>query len=99
MEAKELRKKIYDLVAKYYTEHHRPELFVPGKTRIPYAGRVYDEKEMNLLVSSALDFWLTAGPYAEKLEKSFKGFFNAKKFYSLYEFLYMFDFCSPMQFW
>ncbi len=81
MEAKELRKKIYDLVAKYYTEHHRPELFVPGKTRIPYAGRVYDEKEMNLLVSSALDFWLTAGPYAEKLEKSFKGFFNAKKFY------------------
>lgn len=81
MRDKDLRKKISDLVAKYYTEHHRPEPFVPGKTRIPYAGRVYDEKEMIALVSSALDFWLTAGPYAEKLEKYFRRFFNAKEFY------------------
>ncbi|MBU1148284.1 MAG: lipopolysaccharide biosynthesis protein RfbH [Candidatus Omnitrophica bacterium] len=81
MRDKDLRKKISNLVTKYYTEHHRPEPFVPGKTRIPYAGRVYDEKEMTALVSSALDFWLTAGPYAEKLEKYFRGFFNAKGFY------------------
>ena len=81
MKDKELRKTISDLVAKYYAECHKSKPFIPGKTRIPYAGRVYDEKEMTLLIDSALDFWLTAGPYAEKLEKSFKGFFKAKGFY------------------
>jgi len=81
MESKNLRKKIRDLVTKYYVDFHRPEPFVPGKTRIPYAGRVYDEKEMTFLIDSALDFWLTAGPYAEKLEKYFREFFNAKRFY------------------
>jgi len=81
MESKDLRKQISNLVAKYYAQHHKPKPFVHGKTRIPYAGRVYDEKEMILLVDSALDFWLTAGPYAKKLEKYFREFLKAKEFY------------------
>ena len=38
--------------------------------RVPYASRVYDEKEMCALVDSALDFWLTAGKYAARFEKA-----------------------------
>ncbi len=60
---------------------HTPKIEVPfnrGKSRIQYAGRVYDEKEMVNLVDSALDFWLTAGRYAEKFEKEFAEFLGIK---------------------
>ncbi len=43
--------------------------FVPGRTPIPYGGRVYDGKELAALVDSALEFWLTAGRYAEAFEE------------------------------
>ena len=42
--------------------------FIPGKSPIRYAGRVYDEHEMVNLVESALEFWLTAGRWHRKLE-------------------------------
>lgn len=44
--------------------------FEPGD-RIPYAARVFDSQEMVRLVDSALDFWLTAGRFAEQFEKEF----------------------------
>jgi CDP-6-deoxy-D-xylo-4-hexulose-3-dehydrase len=42
--------------------------FVPGRSPIRYAGRVYGEEEMTNLVESALEFWLTAGRWHRKLE-------------------------------
>ena len=65
----------------YYKLIHHPrqnQRFVKGNSRINYAGRVYDEKEMINLVDSALDFWLTTGRYAEKFEKSFAEFLGVK---------------------
>lgn len=79
--AENVRKKILDLVKDYYLLKHANKEFSPGKTKINYAGRVYDEKEMINLVDSALDFWLTAGPYARKFEQSMCDYFKAKKFY------------------
>ena len=35
-----------------------------------YAGRCYDHQELASLVDSSLDFWLTAGRYAEEFESS-----------------------------
>ncbi|MFZ2385719.1 MAG: lipopolysaccharide biosynthesis protein RfbH [Candidatus Omnitrophota bacterium] len=52
--------------------------FVPGQTPVPYAGRVYDEKELTALVDSALDFWLTAGRYARIFEEKLAKFIGAK---------------------
>ena len=49
--------------------------FVSGD-RIPYAGRVFDEQEMRELVNSSLDFWLTAGKYAERFEREFAAYLN-----------------------
>lgn len=36
--------------------------FEPGRTIVPYAGRVFTEDEVEAAVSSTLDFWLTLGP-------------------------------------
>ena len=61
-----LKSIIFDHIARYYKEVHSPiseKQFIPGKSRINYAGRVYDEKEMINLVDASLDFWLTAGRY------------------------------------
>ena len=69
-----IRNKIRDLVKEYYDASQREKAtlgFIPGKSKIPFAGRVYDEKELANLVDSSLDFWLTAGRYACEFESSF----------------------------
>jgi CDP-6-deoxy-D-xylo-4-hexulose-3-dehydrase len=67
--------------ANYYNNIHKPVLlkeFIHGNSKINYAGRIFDEKEMISLVDSALDFWLTTGRYAEKFEKEFAEFLGVK---------------------
>ena len=57
--------------------HNQKKPFVPGQ-RIHYASRVYDHEEMVSLVDSSLDFWLTAGRYAQKFEEDFAKFLGDK---------------------
>lgn len=71
------RKRILKLVSDYFVSQEEEE-FIPGRTFIPYAGRVYDEKELISLVDASLDFWLTAGRYAANFEKSFADFLGVK---------------------
>src|SRR5258706_15187894 len=78
--ADELRRQILDLVREYCAVAHAPAPFVPGTTKINYAGRVYDDREPTNLVESALDFWLTAGPYGQSFEKEMRKFFGAADF-------------------
>ncbi|SMD34337.1 CDP-6-deoxy-D-xylo-4-hexulose-3-dehydrase [Reichenbachiella faecimaris] len=75
----QLRTEILEKVAEYYsvTQNEKDE-FVPGKTNITFAGRVYDHDEMVKLVDSSLDFWLTAGRYAQKFESDFAKFMEQK---------------------
>ncbi len=78
MPSDELRKEILRSVATYCAEVHGKSIpFEPGN-RISYAGRVFDESELCLLVESALDFWLTAGRFAETFERSFADFLGVK---------------------
>jgi CDP-6-deoxy-D-xylo-4-hexulose-3-dehydrase len=76
----ELKEEILALVREYYQAAHQPPAFVPGQTRIPYSGRVYDHRELTLLADSALDFWLTAGPYADRFERRMRQFFGCRDF-------------------
>jgi CDP-6-deoxy-D-xylo-4-hexulose-3-dehydrase len=70
--AERLRREIFEKVAEYYQTVHAPQKeFRPGESRVPYAGRVFDADEMINLVDSSLDFWLTAGRYAEAFEAKF----------------------------
>ena len=67
----ELKKDILDRVEEYYRLVHQPKSsasFIPGKSRVNYAGRVFDEKEMVNLVDSSLEFWLTYGRWSKEFE-------------------------------
>ena len=66
---KEIRKKILEEVKKIALLKTKQKKFIPGKTQINYSGRVYDEKEMVNLVDASLDFWLTAGIFAQEFDK------------------------------
>ena len=69
----EAREEIKSLVSEFYKEFKEPEQnkkFKEGD-RIPYASRVYDEKEMMSLTDATLDFWLTAGRFSDRFEKEF----------------------------
>ncbi len=76
----ELKARIAELVTEFHDEVHAPREFVPGKTRIQYSGRVYDAREILNCVDAALDFWLTHGPYADRFERSMRGFFDSRDF-------------------
>jgi CDP-6-deoxy-D-xylo-4-hexulose-3-dehydrase len=80
-DAAPLRDEILRLVSRYYEVAHAKTPFVPGETKIPYAGRVYDDEEMRLGVESMLQFWLTAGPFANQLEQQMSAYFGAKAAY------------------
>jgi len=71
------RKDILNKVIKFYQSQKRNK-FIPGKTKISYAGRVYNDKELVNLVDASLDFWLTAGRYADKFESRFAKFLGLK---------------------
>ena len=43
--------------------------FIPGESMVPYAGRIFDENEVEAAVGATLDFWLTLGPEGEAFEK------------------------------
>lgn len=64
----EARQEILELVGEYCREFHKGKAYEEGD-RIPYASRVYDEREMVNLVDSALEFWLTSGRYTEEFER------------------------------
>lgn len=76
-----LRNEILEKVKElFFSEHVDKDsiLFEKGRNTIPYAGRVYDEKELMSLVDSCLDFWLTSGRYADEFKKRFSEFMNVK---------------------
>ena len=50
--------------------------FVPGRTPIRYAGRVYGEAEMTNLVESSLEFWLTGGRWHRRLEEELAAWYG-----------------------
>jgi len=81
IEESELRKKISDLVGQYYSVHFSETAWEQGKDPVRYAGRVFDEKEIQSLVDSSLDFWLTSGRYSQEFETMFADFIGIEYVY------------------
>ncbi len=72
MKPEELRAEIFSKVREYYRLVHAPQQqapFVPGKSRIHYGARVFDQDELLNLVDASLEFWLTYGRYSRQFEK------------------------------
>jgi len=81
MPREQLKKEFFRKVKEYYKLVHKPEQekeFIEGKSRINYAGRVFNEQEMINLVDSALDFWLTYGKYSKEFEKKIVEFLGIR---------------------
>lgn len=66
------------IVGKHYTQLHRPHPFIAGQSPVPVSGRVYGPEEMQSLVESALDFWLTTGRFNNIFEKRLESFLGAR---------------------
>jgi len=72
-----LRAQIRQLVAQYHSAAFcSSQNFVPGQTPVPVSGRVFDAEDIQFLVDSALDFWLTTGRFAGQFERGFATFFE-----------------------
>jgi CDP-6-deoxy-D-xylo-4-hexulose-3-dehydrase len=67
----QLRAQILDLVGQFHAAQFAAKPFAPGESAIPVSGKVFDAVEMQHLVDSSLDFWLTTGRYAERFEREF----------------------------
>jgi CDP-6-deoxy-D-xylo-4-hexulose-3-dehydrase len=76
--AEQLRSQILELVGEYFESAFQPRDFVPGETPVPVSGRVFDARELQLLVESGLDFWLTTGRFAAQFERRFAEDFGAR---------------------
>lgn len=73
-----IKKKILELVDQYYNEVHKKAEYVYGDP-IPVSGKVYDAEDLQNLVESSLEFWLTSGHYAIQFEKDFAKYFGLRK--------------------
>ena len=78
MNKQEMHDKILEMVREYCDTFHKQNEAYKEGDRIPYASRVYDHEEMELLVDSALEFWLTSGRYVKEFEKGLAEYLGTK---------------------
>lgn len=74
----QLRKEIIDKTEEYYQARYSQQEFIPGKTRVNYAGRVFDAQEISNSVEASLDFWLTEGRFSEEFSEKIAEFLDVE---------------------
>jgi len=73
-----LRQEIISKTIEYYQAKFAEKEFIPGETRVNYAGRVFDEKELVNAVDASLDFWLTEGRFSEEFAGKIANFLGVE---------------------
>jgi CDP-6-deoxy-D-xylo-4-hexulose-3-dehydrase len=76
--AKQLKSQILDLVGEYFKIVHAPKEFIPGQSPVPVSGKVFGAEEVQMLVESSLDFWLTTGRFNAEFEKRLREFLGVR---------------------
>jgi CDP-6-deoxy-D-xylo-4-hexulose-3-dehydrase len=74
----EIRAAIRQLTTEYYEEAYAEKSFTPGESPVPVSGRVFDDRDMFAVIDSGLDFWLTAGRFADLFEFKFAKFVGVR---------------------
>ncbi len=69
-----IRKEIIAKTIEYYEVRFAQQKFIPGKSRVNYAGRVFDHHEIVKAVEASLDFWLTEGRFTESFTEKISRF-------------------------
>lgn len=67
------------LVENFSKNIHRK--IIPGESYIPVSGKVLDEQDILWGIESMMDAWLTAGRFADKLEKELAKYFGSRYSY------------------
>jgi len=75
---KQLRKEIIAKTIEYHQARFAPAEFIPGKSKVNYAGRVFDQQELVNAVEASLDFWLTEGRFSEEFAEKIADFLGVK---------------------
>ncbi|MBN2396153.1 MAG: lipopolysaccharide biosynthesis protein RfbH [Candidatus Atribacteria bacterium] len=75
---KQLRKEIIEKTIQYHHARFSEKEFIPGRTRVNYAGRVFNEKELVNAVEASLDFWLTEGRFSEEFAEKIADFLEVE---------------------
>ena len=62
------------LVSEYYGLTHNQNKIILNQSTIPVSGKVFSETDLQMLISSSLDFWLTSGRFNDEFEKQLAEF-------------------------
>ncbi len=69
-----LRAKIKKNIEEIFLLKNQDKKFIPGKTWIQYSGSVFDDKEINAMLTSLIDGWFGLGKKAEEFERNLSNF-------------------------
>ena len=76
--AETIKKEIFSLIKQYHDEVHENKKFISGESTIPVSGKVFDEKELQLMTEAALDGVFTTGRFNAEFEKKLAKFIGIK---------------------
>jgi len=78
-EAQRLRAEVLAKTREYYEAAYEQRPFDAERDGCAVSGRVFDSRDLESLVDSSLDFWLTTGRFAERFEKEFARWFGIRE--------------------
>ncbi len=71
---KQLRQEIIAKTIEYHEARFTKTEFISGKSKVNYAGRVFNQQEIINAVEASLDFWLTEGRFSEEFAEKIADF-------------------------
>lgn len=72
----DMKSEICRTIDRYY-ETMKEKEFIPGKTKIRYAGPIFDQNEVKAVLLSLLDEWLVIGKRTREFERKFAEFMGS----------------------
>ncbi len=76
--AEHIKKEIFSLIKQYHDEVFANKKFVAGESNVPVSGKVFDEKELQLMTEAALDGVFTTGRFNTEFEKKLAKYIGIK---------------------
>lgn len=70
------REQIYINIINYYNNNYKQKEFIPGISKVNYAGRVFNEEELLNAIDAVLDYWLTEGRFSEDFSCKLSKYLN-----------------------
>ena len=72
MDKNSLINEIIELSNKYFEDFNSESPFIPNISSIPVSGKVLDKEDLEYLIRSSLDLWLTSGDFTDEFEKKLR---------------------------